>query len=156
MICPLCGKRIRTDKTNMIIVDGQVVHKKCPTGKPEPKLSTEEYKEWQELLDAIARELALHAKGYVVNSGLSWEKVGRQIKALKEKGYTYKDQFFALGETVKKQDGFYGYTAVVNNIDAIMIKKKEQERIKQEIKAKKQSDIAFDLSKIMKGSDDEW
>lgn len=155
MNCPLCGKRVVAGRGNSTIVDGVLVHKRCPNSNKN-KTQEPDMKDKKELIEAIKVHLALRPKGYVVETGLNFMKVFGQIRQLKDKGYSYKEQLYALDKVVEKQGGFYGYTSVVNNIDVIIIRKREQDRIKKEIETKKSKDILFDPSRIMESGDDEW
>ena len=151
-ICPICNKGIRRVGSNWLVKDNVLVHKKCP----KTKLTKEESQDLQKLKDKISYWLATRPKGYVVDTGLNFTKVSMQIKKLKDQGYSYKDQLYALDMVVKQQDGFYGYTAVVNNIVGIIAKKQEHDKVLQQAKTSKETKIGFDLGKLLDGSDDEW
>lgn len=153
-VCPICGKKVVRTGSNWVVNDGVLIHKKCP--KKTIKLSAEESRDRKKLLDEITNMLAFKAKGYVVETGLNWMKVNMQIKQLKDKGHSYADQLYALEQVVILQNGFYGYTAVVNNIDSIMLKKHERDRVAQESLAKPKQTIEFDLSKFINEGDDDW
>lgn len=152
-VCPICGKKIVRTGKNWVLNDGVLVHKKCPK-ESKPKLSKEESQDLLSLKDRVSYWLQMKPKGYVVETGLNFMKVNMQIKKLKDQGYSYKDQLYALDVVVEQQGGFYGYTAVVNNIGGIMAKKHERERVLEKSKASKQTTIGFDLGKLLSGEDD--
>lgn len=156
MKCALCGKTVRPKQNNFILLEGnKPAHKVCPTKKTR-KLSDKENEEYHQLLNAIHWQLKNNPKGYIVTSGLNFKKVTNQIKKLKDNGYSYKDQLYALKKTVERQNGFYGYTSVVNSIDVIIGQLRKRESVLKDIKSSHQEEIVFDASKIMESGDDEW
>lgn len=155
MKCALCGRTVKPNCKNAVIIDGKVCHKVCPT-KNTRKLSDKENEEYHQLLDAIHWQLRNNPKGYIVTSGMNFKKVTNQIKKLKDNGYSYKDQLYALKKTVERQNGFYGYTSVVNSIDVIIGQLRKRESVLKDIKSSHQEEIVFDASKIMESGDDEW
>lgn len=152
-ICPICGKKIIRSGSNWVLNGDTLVHKKCPKDT-KPKLTKEESQDLLSLKNRISYWLETKPKGYVAETGLNFMRVGKQIKSLKDQGYSYKDQLYALDEIVKKQGGFYGYTAVVNSISGTMAKKNERDRALEKSKASKQTAIGFDLGKLLSGEDD--
>ena len=158
-ICPLCGKRVVQNKGNATILNGQVVHKNCNKNTNiKPKLSSDEKQDRQKLLDEISKQLVMNPRGYVAETGLNFTKVSVQIGELKKRGYSYKDQLYALNEIVKKQEGFWGYTAVVNNIAGVIAKRDEQLRIREQVKKQTEQKDAYssmtDLHLLMDESED--
>lgn len=152
MKCALCGRNIVSTGSNYVIKDGTTIHKKCPTDKV--KLSTEEKQDLLSLKNRISYWLEIKPRGYVAQTGLNFMKVNVQIKKLKDDGYTYKEQLYALDKIVEKQDGFYGYTAVVNSIAGVIAKKREFDKALIKSKETKQTNINFDLSKLLTEEDD--
>lgn len=152
-ICPICGKKIVRTGKNWIVNGDALIHKKCPKDS-KPKLSKEESQDLSSLKDRISYWLQVKPKGYVVETGLNFMKVSMQIKKLKDQGYSYKEQLYTLDAIVEQQGGFYGYTAVVNNISGIIAKKREHDRILEQSKASKQTTISFDLGKLLSEGDD--
>lgn len=152
-ICPLCGKKVVRTGKNWVVNDCVLIHKKCPKNK-KPKLSKEESQELLSLKNRVSYWLETKPKGYVVDTGLNFIKVSLQISQLKEQGYSYKEQLYALDEVVKQQGGFYGYTSVVNNIHGIIAKKREHDRLLEQSKKSKQETIGFDLGKLLNEGDD--
>lgn len=155
MICSVCGKKIIPSKGNFVLVGGQPIHKKCPKDS-KSKLSKEESTDRKVLLEKVSEYLVSCPKGYVAESGLNFTKLSVQIGKLKKDGYSYKDQLYALNEVVKMQNGFWGYTAVVNNIYGIMKKKHDYDKVIEQSKTKTEQVVEFDLGTFMKESDDEW
>lgn len=153
MICPLCGKRVMAGKSNSTIVDGKLVHKKCPTTNKKPKQKDPDK---QLLIEEVYNQFALYAKGYVKDSGFNHYKLLGQIQKLYDDGFSYKEQLYALKKVVKEQNGFYGYTAVVNKIGSIIARKRVKDGIKRKAEKQKQEPVTFDLSKLLKEGDDEW
>lgn len=140
--CPLCGKRIIQRKgewANASLVDGVLTHKKCP--KPHKELPPDEAKALKTLQERIEYHLFHNAKGYILESGMSWQRVNWIIKELKDKGYSYEDQLIALDETIKLQKGFYGYGAVRNNIDKIIYRKQKKEEVMKNSKEKENREV---------------
>lgn len=160
-ICPLCGKRVVAGKGNATIVDGQLIHKNCNKNTKSNSLSPQEKQDRKELLDAISQHLEVHPKGYVAETGLNFTKVSIQIGKLKKEGYSYKDQLYALNRVVEKQGGFYGYTAVVNNIVGIIAKRDKVAQVRDKFTSKqhnivKQQPMSMDLSKLMDEESEDW
>lgn len=151
-VCHLCGRRIVTTGSNYIIVDGELVHKKCPISKPKPKADPSK----NELIKAVYDYYATCARGYIVENGFNRYKLLNQIKQLYEQGYSYEDQHYALDKVVKMQDGFWGYTAVVNKIDCIIAKKREKDKVKESIAKHKVTQQPLDLSSLVIDEDEEW
>lgn len=151
MICPLCGKRVVPSGKNAVIVDGQVCHRKCPNSKP---VKTDPWK--KALIEEVYNKFNNNAKGYIATTGFNHYKLLGQIKKLHELGYSYQDQLYALRKVVESQDGFYGYTSVVNQISRIIAHKRKREEVLESTKKKQQQEVSFDLGKLMKESDDEW
>lgn len=153
--CPLCGKRIVASRGNCTIIDGQMVHKRCPIDKP--KISKEDSENFKKLTDKVSYYLVHCPRGYVVDTGLNFRKVIGQIRTLKDKGYSYKDQLYALDKIVEMQDGFWGYTSVVNKIDFVIGKKREKDKIIENYKNTKVQEKPLDLSSlIIDDSEEEW
>lgn len=153
MKCELCGKRIVPTGKNFVIVNDKPCHKKCP--KPKQRLSKEESEAYKKLTDNITYYLKYKPKGYVADTGLNFKKVINQIKQLKDRGYSYEDQIYVLDKVVEKQDGFYGYTSVVNNIDMIMADKRVTEQQQKRMVEIKTEEVAFDLGKLI-DSEEDW
>ena len=117
MKCEICGREIKITGNNWVENNGKLYHKKCP----KEKLSDEESEKYKQLMDRITYHLNVNPRGYVCETGLNFKKVAIQIKTLKDKGYSYEDQLYALEETVKAKDGFWGYSSVLNNIGWIIL-----------------------------------
>ena len=157
MKCEICGRKINPSKNNFILIDGnKAVHRRCPR---EP-LSKEESEKYKQLMDRITYHLNVNPRGYVCETGLNFKKVAIQIKTLKDKGYSYEDQLYALEETVKAKEGFWGYSSVLNNIGWIISKRneklKKQEQIKKIAKNDKAAQQIYDLSDMIKEDNDKW
>lgn len=140
-------------KGNSTIIDGKIVHKKCPTINNKKK---EQDPNKLALIEEVYRQFSLYAKGYIKEGGFNHYKLLNQINKLHEEGFSYQEQMYALNKIVKEQNGFYGYTAVVNNIHSIISKKRMKDNIKKDSCKNNNKDVVFDLSKILKGGDDEW
>lgn len=150
-ICPLCGRRVMPSGNNCIIVDGTLVHKKCPTAtkkKSDPSKN--------ELIKAIYDYYAECPRGYIVENGFNKYKLLTQIKQLYEQGYSYEDQHYALDKVVEMQNGFWGYGAVVNKIDCILAKKHKIDEVKKSVANHTVTQQPFDLSKLILDEEDEW
>lgn len=152
MNCPICGHRIihrNGEWANASIVDGVLVHKKCP----KPKNVSANNESYRALKERIKYHFINNAKGYIEENGMNWYNVFRVIDVLYNEGYSYEDQLYALDKVVLKQGGFYGYGSVRNNIDPIIAKKKQKEQIANQKTVEKTKDI----KKWEKKEDDfEW
>ena len=117
-------------------------------------------KSYRELTNRIRYHEKLHGSEWVRQSkGLNFKKIANQIKELKDKGYSYQDQLYALDYLVGySNDTFYGYTHVCNNIDWIMEKKRQHDKKVEQIQNKKDSPVqeqTYDLSSMLE-SEDDW
>lgn len=160
-VCPLCGKRVMANKGNATIVDGQLIHKNCNKNKRSNSLSPQEKQDRKELFDAISQHLETHPRGYVAETGLNFKKVGIQVSQLKKQGYSYKDQLYALHRVVEKQQGFWGYTSVVNNIAGIIAKRDKMNQTRDKFISKqhntdKVEKQPYDLSKLIDSESEDW
>lgn len=149
-ICPLCGKRVIAGKGNSTIVDGELVHKKCPR-KSKPQDPNKKL-----LIDEVYTQFETNAKGYVVDRGFNYFKLMKQIDTLYELGYSYQDQLYALKKVIEGQGGFYGYTSVVNQIPRIIAQKRKRDEVLEQVHNSKHEEVKFDFNKFMESGDDEW
>lgn len=150
MICPLCGKRVKPECGNAVVVGDTVIHKRCPTNKSKPDPDR------KILIDEVYNQFNINAKGYIADSGFNHYKLLNQIKTLYEHGYSYQEQLYALKKVVEKQNGFYGYTSVVNQISRIIAKKRKRDELLESAQHNKHQEDTFDVSKFMDGGDYEW
>lgn len=150
-ICPLCGKIVKPTQKNATIIDGVICHKKCPEARKKPVDPNKKL-----LIDEIYHQFETNAKGYILNTGFNHYKLLNQIKVLCERGYSYQDQLYALKKVVESQDGFYGYTSVVNQISRIIVQKRKRDELLSNIQKTKQEKVVFDANKFMEGDDNEW
>ena len=156
--CAICGKNILLSRSNwkVVTIDGETkyVHKRCP--KRKAKITDpQELHDYKALIAEINNQLKTNPKGNIETSGLNFKKVIRQIKELKDAGYSYSAQLYALKEVVHKQGGFYGYTAVCNNIAIVMGERERREKALQSIK-EYQAEQEYDLSVFIKEDDYDW
>lgn len=155
MKCSICGKEIKMNCGNWKLIDGKPRHVKCPASAN--RLSKEEGEKYKELMNRITYHLNVNPAGYVKETGLNFRKVANQIKALKDKGYSYEDQLYALDECVKAKEGFWGYTSVCNNIDWIIDKRnKLHEKQKRAEQSNESEEKIYDLTDMIKDKEDEW
>jgi hypothetical protein len=126
-ICPICGNKmvVRDNSKNIRIIDGVVAHKKCP----KPKMTEQESYEYKLLTDRIKYYIVSKPSDKGRKTGYNWANITNKIKQLKQQGYTYMDMLYTLEEVIKIQGCFWGFGAVVNNIDSIMYRKREAEKI---------------------------
>ena len=128
--CSVCGKRVSVGKNNCIQNDnGSYRHKKCPKTK-EP---TGDHSAYKKLKERIQYHFNENAKGALLQYGLNWYGITPKIKKLKEVGYSYEDQIYALDEVVKANDGFWGYGSVEKHISRIIYQRDKHEKIKEAI-----------------------
>lgn len=152
MKCVLCGKRVNPTKSNFILLDGnKPAHKKCPSAH-KSKLDPDR----KILIDEVYNQFNTNAKGYIADSGFNHYKLLNQIKTLYEYGYSYQEQLYALKKVVEKQNGFYGYTSVVNQISRIIAQKRKRDELLESAQYSKHQEDTFDVSKFMDGGDYEW
>ena len=132
-ICPICKKEMRiTEKSkNVMIVDDQYVHKKCPsTG-----LTKEEKEQRRKLVDRISYHIINNP--CEPNKQFNWMRINVLIKRLKDMGYSYEEQLYTLDKVVAKQNNkFWGYGAVENNIAGIVFNKRKTDALAKEMKSK--------------------
>lgn len=157
-ICPKCKRKIVISQRsqNYILVGGYYEHKKCPNPPTESELSEKED------LKALRKRISYHISVNPSEAGrkFSFTYISKMIKELKDDGYSYKDQLYALDETVKMYDNkFWGYGAVKNNIYGIMAKKEKAEKLRKEFEAQqKQKEIEQErgVSSRIIDDDMEW
>lgn len=125
--CPVCGNNmvVREDSKNVMVVDGVIMHRKCP----KPKMSKEDSHDYNLLREKIKFYINTKPNPKMTKFGYNWTNIAVKIKQLKEQGYSYSDMLYSLDETVKMQGCFFGFGAVVNNIEPIMYRKKQYESI---------------------------
>jgi hypothetical protein len=115
--CAVCGRNVDTSKGNCVINEGIVTHKRCPI---DTALTTEEQNDLKELKDAIQWVAVKYQKP------LNWVLIATQIKALRDKGYSYKDQLYALKYVVEMDKTYWGYARIEKFIIHAMEHKKKQ------------------------------
>lgn len=127
--CKLCGRKIVLTKSNYILDSyGSYVHKKCPKLS---KIDTKDKKIYQELKDTILYYYTNYPSDHYQNNPLIWSKISQAINRM-NKEYTYEEILYALHETVKEMNLFYGIGAVENRIDSYIAKKRKKDQIKLE------------------------
>lgn len=134
--CTICGKGVKTTASNYIYANGIHQHKKCTK---KPTLSDEEISDYRDLRLAI--EWAFNKKRFDNKYGLNWTLVTNQIKHMREMGYSYKDQLYALKYLVELDGGYWGYGRVEKFITSAMevknreeLFRKKNEEVKPEIR----------------------
>lgn len=121
--CAICGSLVNTTANNYVFANGLHQHVKCPAKKNV--LDEEEKKLYRELTDCIKWAYVEHKLGD--KTGLNWSLITSQIKKLKEAGYSYEDQIYALKWLVDRDGGYWGYGRLEKFIEeAIAFKKKEE------------------------------
>lgn len=147
--CQLCGKYVDSTKDNYIYENGVHKHIKCP---PDKVMSPE----YRNLTDRIQDLAVEHGKP------LTWHLIGRQIQSLKDKGYDYPDQLYALNWLVEKDGEYWGYGRVEKFVvHAMEYKRKNEEwNLKQQEKEKQKEQTEEDLEayrkKILEASKPEF
>lgn len=157
-ICPLCGHRIvlRNGKyCNSTIVDGQLVHKKCPTERKKV-LSESETHDFKRLTALIDNYLKQCPRGYIAEHGINWGKTTQLIKKLKNQGYSYSDQMYVLNKVVLQQHGFWGYGAVENNIAVMIGARDRKEKLLEEYEEQQKNEQKKPKRFQEKEDDFEW
>ena len=150
--CAKCGKNIRLTSSNWVERGGKFYHLKCPKSKV---LDAKESQDYKQLTDKIHNYLNTKPSDWLIHSGLNFKKVVNQIKLLKDKGYSYEDQIYALDHLVETKGAFFGYTHVVNNIQWIIEQKhKREEQLASVSQDKVVQNQSMDLSKLMTQEDD--
>ena len=137
-ICPICGHKIIQRKgkypNGTLILDENgkcvMIHKKCPD--IGHKLSYEDSIDRSELLNQVIAYKTNIPKGYVADGKFSGRRVQNVTDSLNERGYSYKDQLYALNKIVKQQGGFYGIGALENNIAEIIYERDEIKKRKEQ------------------------
>lgn len=131
--CAMCGNNmnIREGSKNVMFIDDKPCHKKCP----KPKMSEQDAHDYNLLREKIKFYINTKPNPKNVKMGYNWTNIAMKIKQLKDKGYSYDDMLYALNETVKLQGCFFGFGAVVNNIEPIMYRKQVYETIEEPVVA---------------------
>ena len=151
-ICPLCGKKVDVSKSNATILDGKVIHKKCP----KDKMSQQDSAEYKSLKDKITYHCSRNARGYIAENGMNFMRALQVVKQLHEK-YSYREIEYALDKTVVQLGGFWGINQVANRIDVIIAKKRDMEEKMLLYKDKVKPQEAVDLRNLVQdGWVDEW
>lgn len=147
--CEKCGKKIFLDKSNWKVMDhGGYVHNKCPASK-DSILTSEEQLSYHKLMDRIKYHQINNPKGYILETGVNYKYAAQRIKALKDDGYSYDDQLYALDKIVEIQNGFLGFGSVVNNIVRLIAERNKQQEQIDKVKTDKITDevkFKFDLA----------
>ncbi len=147
--CEKCGKKIFLDKSNWKIMDqGGYVHNKCPASK-NTLLTVEEQLSYRDLMDRIKYHQINNPKGYILETGVNYKYAAQRIKGLKDDGYSYEDQLYALDKIVEIQNGFLGFGSVVNNIVRLVAERDKQQDQLSKIKTDTFTDevkFKFDLA----------
>lgn len=150
--CILCGRTIRTDGKNYRETKDGLVHIKCPTN-PLPS----ESESYHKLINRIEYHMINNAKGYLAeNTKINYNKLHGQIRRLKDKGFDYNDQLYALDKTVEEMNGFWGYKCVCDRADIIIGRKRKKDKVIQECKKHEVTQQPFDLSKLTIEDSEEW
>ena len=101
-------------------VDGVLYHKKCPKTSKSSEQEKQDLKELRDAInDYILRDKDKNPSPNIREKGFNWARITKNIKYLKENGYSYKDQLYALHKVVGNGI-FMGYQPVVNYIHAII------------------------------------
>jgi hypothetical protein len=119
VLCDVCGGYVITGKANYVYDNGIHRHKACPV-KRQPT-SPEENKARRDLTDAIQHSAVKYGKP------LNWKLIGQQIQSLKDKGYNYADQLYALKWLVEKDGEYWGYGRLEKFIAHAMEHKRKHE-----------------------------
>lgn len=122
--CGICGGMVNATAKNYVFANGIHQHRKCPSKKDI--LSDEEKKDYRELTDAI--NWAFVKKNLSDKNGLNWPLITKQIKAMKDEGYSYKDQLYALKYVVERDGGYWGYGRIPKFIAAAKEHKQREEK----------------------------
>lgn len=150
--CVLCGRTIRTDGKNYKETPQGLVHIKCPT---YPLAS--DGKDYFKLMDRIEYHMINNARGFLAeNTKINYNKLYGQIRRLKDKGYSYEEQLYALDKTVEEMNGFWGYKCVCDRADVIIGRKRKKDKVIEECNQHKVAQQPFDLSSIVIDDEEEW
>lgn len=153
--CIKCGKNVNLEKKNCReTMHGEYAHVKCP-GVVEAVLDDDERKQYRALTDRIKYHHENNAAGYVLTQGVNYKNLTPKIKQLKDDGYSYEDQIYALDKTVELQNGFIGYGSVVNNIVRIIAERGKQKDIVAKTEIGKTDEVKFKFD-LGKNDDYEW
>lgn len=153
MKCILCGRKIRSNGNNYKELPEGYVHIKCPT-KP---LVKEVNKPYRDLMQRIEYHMINNARGYLAeNTKINYQKLYGQIRRLKDKGYDYREQLYALDKTVEEMNGFWGYKCVCDRADIIIGRKRNKDKIIRESVQKSTKEQPFDLSSLITNEEEEW
>jgi len=152
--CEICGRRILTESNNWTEKNGKYYHKKCPAKKDV--LSDDEKLEYRALTDRIKYHFDNNASEFIIDKGVNYKYLTPKIKKLKEEGYSYNDQIYALDKIVEIQGGFSGFGSVVNNISRLISERDRAEKLLKEVEINKNDgEIRFNFD-LGKENDYEW
>lgn len=134
--CVVCGKDIRLKMSNWRInKDGQYEHIHCPS----KKIKEQEKEGYKKLTKKIKRYIIEQPRGYLKdNGGLNWMHVEKTIKKLRDDGYSYTDQLYALDKIVEQDNGFFGYGQVETKIGITIDKRNKKYKQIEQYKRHKQ------------------
>lgn len=157
-ICPKCKRKMVIGKKtkNYILIDSHYEHKKCPNPPTERELNEKE--DLKALRDRISYHISVNP--CEPERSFSFTYITKMIKELKDDGYSYKDQLYALDETVKMYNNkFWGYGAVKNNIYGIIAKREKVEKVRKEFEEQqkqKENKQEREISSRIIDDDMEW
>lgn len=118
VVCALCGKKVDTTKDNYVFANDIHQHKHCP----KSSATTEEDKNDLKILkEAIQWACVRYDKP------TNWVLISTQIKELKDMGYSYADQLYALKYLVDVDGEFFGYGRLKKFIAHAMEHRKKEE-----------------------------
>lgn len=153
--CIKCGKNVNLEKKNCReTMHGEYAHVKCP-GDNKPVLNDNDKEQYRKLTDRIDYHMKNNSNEFLKKNGTNWRIMTSKIAKLKDDGYSYEDQIYALDETVKRQGGFGGYGHVVNTIVMIIGERDKYNKITSEIKIEKADEVKFKFD-LGKNDDYEW
>lgn len=149
-VCSKCGKTIRLTCSNWKEKDGEYMHKKCP-GAKGGILDDAEKIQYRALTDRVKYHFINNASDFIAKTGVNFKYLAPKIKQLKEDGYSYEDQIYALDQTVEIQGAFNGFGAMVNMIPRIIAERDRVAVITEKVKTnpipqQEEIRINFDLS----------
>ena len=137
--CEVCGGYVITGKTNYTYENGFHKHKTCPRGKSDT--SPEETKARNELTLAIKYTSVKYGKP------LNWKLIGTQIQTLRDRGYSYEDQLYALKWVVEKDGAYWGYGRIEKFIDHALEHRRRHMEFVEKLEAQKKKEQQADNDK---------
>lgn len=124
----MCERVIKNSGSNWTRnANGDIVHKKCPSDK-EGAIAVNEKQAYTRLRDRLLFHAVNNPRGFIAEKPMNFSRAMQVVKQMHDREYSYDDILYALEETVKQQEGFWGIKAVDNKIDMLIAQRKSNQQ----------------------------